>query len=126
MKAGNGLLRSLKHAVEGVWYVVRSQRNARIHLAVVAGVLALGGWMGLSRIEWAILALVVGIVLAAEWFNTATEATVDLVTAEYHPLAKVAKDAAAAGVLLVALIAVVVGVLILGIPLWQRLAALLK
>ena len=126
MKADNGLLSSFKHAFEGVWYVVRSQRNARIHLAVVAVVLAMGGWIGLSRIEWAILALAVGIVLAAEWFNTATEATVDLVTAEYHPLAKVAKDAAAAGVLLVALIAVVVGVLILGIPLWQRLAALLK
>ncbi len=126
MKPDRTLLSSFKCAFAGLWYVVRSQRNARIHLAVTAVVLALGIWIGLSRVEWAILALVVGMVLAAEWFNTATEATVDLVTAERRPLAKIAKDAAAAGVLLTALVAVVVGVLILVIPLLRRLAVLFR
>ena len=124
MQADHTLLSSFRHAFAGVWYVVRSQRNARVHLALTAVVLGLGTWIGLSRTEWAILVLVIGMVLATEWFNTAAEATVDLVTAQYHPLAKVAKDVAAAGVLLTALVAVVVGALILGVPLWQRLAML--
>ena len=124
MQADHTLLSSFRHAFAGMWYVVRSQRNARVHLALTAVVLGLGAWIGLSRTEWAILVLVIGMVLATEWFNTAAEATVDLVTAQYHPLAKVAKDVAAAGVLLTALVAVVVGALILGVPLWQRLAML--
>ena len=125
MRRQGSLANSFRHALAGVWMVVRSQRNARIH--VVAMVLAAGAGIGvgLSRLEWAILALVIGLVLAAEWFNTATEATVDLITSEQHPLAKIAKDAAAAGVLLTAGVAIVVGILILGVPLWQRLTALI-
>jgi diacylglycerol kinase len=122
--ANHRLLGSFRHAFEGMWYVVRTQRNARIHLSVAAMVIILGAWVGLSRVEWAILVLAIGMVLATEWFNTVAESAIDLVTAEYHPLAKVAKDAAAAGVLLTALIAVVVGVLILGIPLWQQVSNL--
>ena len=72
------------------------------------------------------LALAIGMVLAAEWFNTAVEAVVDLATSERHPLAKTAKDAAAAGVMLTALMAVVVGALLLGIPLWHRLVELVQ
>jgi diacylglycerol kinase (ATP) len=126
VKPDHTLLSSLKHAFAGVWHVLRSQRNARIHLAAMVVAVALGTWIGLSRVEWLILALVVGMVLAAECFNTAAEATIDLVTEEHHPLAKIAKDAAAAGVLLTALVAVVVGVLILGIPLLHHLVRLLR
>jgi diacylglycerol kinase len=108
-----------------MWYVVRTQRNARIHLSVAALVVILGLWVGLSRVEWAILALAIGMVLATEWFNTVAESAIDLAMTEYHPLAKVAKDVAAASVLLTALAAVVVGVLILGVPLWQQLSNLL-
>jgi diacylglycerol kinase len=60
----------------------------------------------------------------AEAFNTVAEAAVDLATAEYHPLAKIAKDAAAGAVLMVAIAAVIVGILILGPPLWRELLAL--
>ena len=80
--------------------------------------------MGLDRTEWAIIALTIGIVLAAEAFNTVAEAVVDLVAAEYHPLAKVAKDVAAGAVLVMAIAAVIVGLLILGPPLWRALFAL--
>lgn len=116
---------SFHHAWDGLRYVVRTQRNARIHLVALILAVGLGIVVGLSRLEWVILALVIGAVLVAEWFNTAIEVTIDLITVQYHPLAKVAKDAAAAGVLVTALVAIVVGILMLGVPLWQRLVNLL-
>ncbi len=117
-------LASFKYAFAGLWYVLRTQRNARIHLLVTTVVIAVGLWLGLNRTEWAVIVLTIGLVLAAEAFNTVVEAAVDLVTAEYHPLAKVAKDVAAGSVLLMAIAAVVVGLLILGPPLWRALLAM--
>ena len=72
--------------------------------------------------EWAIIILTVALVWAAEFANTALEAVVDLASPEKHPLAKVGKDVGAAAVLIAALTAVLVGLLILGPPLWERLA----
>jgi diacylglycerol kinase (ATP) len=117
----SNLLTSFKYAFGGVWHVLRTQRNARIHLLVALVVIALGLWLGLSRTEWAIIVLTIGLVLAAESFNTVAEAAVDLATAEFHPLAKIAKDVAAGAVLLTAITAVIVGLLILGPPLWDAL-----
>jgi diacylglycerol kinase len=114
----SNLLTSFKYAFWGVWHVVRTQRNARIHLSVALAVIVLGLWLGLDRIEWAIIILTIGVVLAAEAFNTVAEAAVDLATAEVHPLAKIAKDVAAGAVLVTAMAAVIVGLLILGPPLW--------
>lgn len=119
------LLTSFKHAFAGLWHVLRTQRNVRIHLTVAVVVVAVGLGLGLSWTEWAIIALTIGLVLVAEAFNTVVEAAVDLVTAEYHPLARVAKDVAAGAVLLMAVTAVVVGLLILGPPLWRTLLAIL-
>jgi diacylglycerol kinase (ATP) len=118
------LLTSFKYAFAGLWYVVRTQRNARIHLSVTAVVVVLGLCLGLSWTEWAIIALTIGLVLAAEAFNTVAEAAVDLVTAEYNPLAKIAKDVAAGAVLLTAITAAIVGLLILGPPLWRAVLAM--
>jgi diacylglycerol kinase len=120
-----GLLTSFKYAFSGIWHVLRTQRNARIHLSIAVVVVVLGLWLGLSRTEWAIIALTIGLVLAAESFNTVAEAAVDLMTVDYHPLAKIAKDVAAGAVLLMAITAVVVGLLILGPPLWRALLAVL-
>lgn len=125
MQRSSDLLTSFKHAFSGVWYVLRTQRNARIHLTLALVVIALGLWLGLSYTEWAVIVLTIGLVLAAESFNTVAEAAVDLATAERHPLAKIAKDVAAGAVLLVAITAVVVGLLILGPPLWRALLAIL-
>ena len=111
-------------AWEGIVYTLRTQRNARIHLGIAIAVVLLSLWLGLSWTEWAIIALTIGIVFSAEMFNTVAEAAIDLVTAEYHPLAKIAKDVAAGGVLVVAIISVVVGLLVLGPHLWQRVSAL--
>ena len=82
------LLTSFKYAFSGVSHVLRTQRNARIHLSVALVVIVVGFWLGLSRTEWAIIALTIGSVLAAESLNTVAEAAVDLATTEYHPLAK--------------------------------------
>jgi undecaprenol kinase len=110
-------VRSLGHASSGIAYTLRSQRNARIHSCLAVVVLGLAIGLRLSLPSLAVLVLVMGLVFVAELLNTAIEATVDLVSPEFHPQAKVAKDVAAGGVLVAAAIAVAVGVLILGPPL---------
>jgi len=115
------LAKAFGHAFSGLFFALRTQRNLPIHLSVAAGVVALGVWLGLSTTQWAILALTIGSVLAAELLNSSLEVVVDMVSPDYHPLAKRAKDVAAGAVLLAAMVAVVVGLLILGPPLWARL-----
>lgn len=115
------LIQALGHAFSGLWIAFRTQRNIPIHLTVAVGVIALGLWLGLPTLQWAILALTIGSVLAAELLNSGLETVVDMVSPEYHPLAKQAKDVAAGAVLLAAIVSVVVGLLILGPPLWARL-----
>lgn len=111
----------LAHACRGWVAAWRCEPNVRIHLGFVVGVTALGLWLRLCPVEWAILALTYGLVLAAELLNSALEALTDLLSPTYHPLAGRAKDTAAGAVLLAAVVAVAVGLLILGPPLWQRL-----
>jgi len=104
--------------------MLRTQRNAWIHAVVSTGAFALGLWLGLGRIEWAIIILTMALVWMAEFVNTSLEAVVDLASPDLHPLAKVGKDVAAAAVLVAALAAVVVGLLIMGPPLWARVSVL--
>lgn len=115
------LIRSFNYAWAGLAYLVRSQPNARIHLMIATAVLVVGLWLELSARDWAVIGLTIGLVLGAEAFNTALEALVDLTSPERHPQAKIAKDVGAAAVLLAAGTSVVVGLLILGPPLWERL-----
>lgn len=114
-------LLSFVYAFEGWWHVLRTQPNAWIHATISVVVFGLAFWLHLSRIEWAILLLTTILVWMAEFANTALEAVVDMTMPDYHPLAKIAKDVAAAAVLVGALGAVIVGLLIMGPPLWQRL-----
>ena len=116
---------SFWHAVHGLWYVLRTQRNAWIHAAVTACVVLIGWWLALPGRDWAVLALSIAIVWTAEVLNTAIEAVVDLASPVHHPLAKVGKDVGAAAVLIAAVTAVLVGLLILGPPLWAKLASFL-
>ena len=83
-------------------------------MAATALVIGVGLWLGLSRYEWAIILLVIGIVWIAEFLNTALEAILDIASPERHPLARIAKDVGAAAVLSAAVIAIVVGLIILG------------
>lgn len=109
---------SFRHAFAGWWYVLRTQHNAWIHALASVVVLAVALGLGLGRTDWALLILTVAMVWVAEFVNTAVETLVDLLSPDIHPLAKIAKDVAAASVLIAALAAVVIGILILGPPLW--------
>jgi len=115
------LLEAFRYAFSGLWYILRTQRNMRFHILIGGAVAVLGLWLQLSADQWAILAATSGLVLVSEITNTVVEGVVDLVCPDYHPLAKTIKDAMAGAVVLAAMIAVVVGLLILGPPLWSRL-----
>jgi diacylglycerol kinase len=113
--------KSFQYAFEGWWYVIRTQHNAWIHAIISIFVLLVGLWLGLPLRDWAVIILAMMTVWIAEFMNTALEALVDMSTEEFHPLAKIAKDVAAAAVLVGAVGAVLVGLLILGPPLFQKL-----
>lgn len=116
--------RSFGHAFHGWAYVLRTQQNAWIHAVVATLVFLVALWLGLPPRDWAVLVLTVAMVFTAEFINTSIEAVVDLASPLHHPLAKVGKDVGAAAVLIAALAAALVGLLILGPPLWARLAGL--
>lgn len=106
------LRESFGYAFAGLWHILRTEPNFRIHLAAAVLAIIAGGVCGLDLVRWCVLAVTIGMVLVAEAFNTAVEALVDLASPENHPLAKVAKDVAAGGVLLAVLTAIVVGVIL--------------
>ncbi|WP_317191883.1 diacylglycerol kinase family protein [Hymenobacter rubidus] len=118
LRPPNGLWRrrvaSFGHAFRGVWAALRSEVHLRFHAATTVVVIGLGFYCGISRLEWALVAISVACVWAAELMNTAIEALTDLASPAYHPLAGKAKDVAAGAVLLAALGAAVVGVLVFG------------
>ncbi len=107
------LLQSFNHAFQGLVYSVRHQRNMRIHMAVALIVLVASIFLNVSRLELVIIFATIAFVLMAELMNTAIEALVDIVTEEYDPRAKVAKDLAAGAVLIAAINALVVAYLVL-------------
>jgi len=90
----------------------------KIHLLATIMAVITGWLLGINRLEWAMITISIFMVLAAETLNTAIEKAVDLVTREYHPLAKQAKNLAAGAVLLTAISAVIIGLLIFGPYLW--------
>ncbi len=105
-------LHSLRHAANGVRLALNTQRNMRAHAAVTLLVIATGIVLPTSLGEWVAIAITIGLVWQAELINTAIEAIVDKTSPEIHPLARAAKDCAAAAVLVTALTALVVGALI--------------
>jgi diacylglycerol kinase (ATP) len=113
------------HAFRGWWYVLNTQHNAWIHSVVAIVVFVLGLWLNLPARDWAVLVLTIAMVFTAEFINTAIEAVVDLASPVHHPLGKVGKDVGAGAVLVAALAAILIGLLILGPPLWTRLTLLL-
>jgi len=114
-------IRSFGYAFRGWWHVINTQQNAWIHSVVTIAVVIVGLWLGLPPRDWAVLLLTIAMVWAAEFFNTALEAIVDLASPARHPLAKVGKDVGAAAVLIAALAAIGIGLLILGPPLWAEI-----
>ena len=112
------------HAFRGLWHVLQTQHNAWIHSVVATLIVSIGLWLGLSPRDWAVIVLTIAMVFTAEFINTAIEAVVDLASPVQHPLAKVGKDVGAGAVLVAALAAALIGLLILGPPLWARFVSL--
>jgi diacylglycerol kinase (ATP) len=116
------LVKPFQVAMSGIIFTFRTQRHMRFHLYVVLLVLLLGVLMNLGLREVLILLFTISLVLVAEMFNSAIEATVDLVSPSYNPLAKFAKDIAAGAVLIATIIAVVIGsLMMLGENRWEAL-----
>lgn len=112
--------RSFSHAMRGLLIFLKTTHNAWVHIAVFVAAISLGAYFGISYIEWTLLVLAGGSVLAAEAFNTAIEIDMDLTSPEYHPYARDTKDVAAGAVLITAIMALAIGILIF----WSRFIGL--
>lgn len=106
------LINSFKYAFSGIVQAYRGEQNLKIH-TLIAVVVIIGGFVfRINYVEWLICLILIGLVLMAEFFNTALEYVVDLASPDIHPLAKAAKDTASAGVLVFAIISALIGIII--------------
>ena len=105
-------LRSFGYAWKGIRCCVGKEQNLSFHLIATAVVVIAGFASGITRTEWMIVLLCIGVVIAAELFNTAIEKLVDLVSPERHPIAGQVKDIAAGAVLVCAATAAIIGLII--------------
>ena len=112
-KAAYPLASAFSNAGAGFVYALVSQRNMKIHLSIGVIAIVLGVVFSISAFEWLAIVICIGAVIALECVNTAIESLVDLVTPDYHELAKRAKDCAAAAVFVAAIGAVVVEAIVL-------------
>ena len=102
-------IRSFRYAGRGVYSLFRYENNARIHLIACILVIIAGVFFKISATEWCFISIQIGLVWSAEAVNTAIEKLADVVSPEYHAAIKDVKDIAAAGVLILAISAVIVG-----------------
>lgn len=105
-------LKSFTYPIRGLRYAYNNEQNLAFDVGMALVVSIFGLLFHINKYEWAILVLTIGLVISCELINTAIEAVVDLVTEEYHPLAKVAKDTSAAAVFIFAIVAIIVGLII--------------
>lgn len=115
---------SFKNAFVGWWYVIRTQQNAWFHAIATVVTIILGFWLQLDVLDWSALIIVIAMVWTAEFLNTALEIVVDLASPDLHPLARVGKDVGAAGVLIAAVSATIIGMLVMGRPIIDKLQLL--
>ena len=113
--------RSFRFAGQGIVDLFRFENNAKVHLLIAVLVTVAGFYWQLSRVEWAIILTQFGLVWAAEAVNTAIEKLCDFVSPGIHPQIKAIKDMASGAVLILAIIAVIVGLIILGGHLFDSL-----
>ena len=114
--------RGFVHAGRGLYYAIATQRNMRVHLALAVLAIAAGIMLRISADEFALVFIAVMLVFGTEMFNTVLETVVDMITQEYHPLARIAKDVAAGAVLLNAILAVLIALFVFVPHLWHLVA----
>ncbi|MCF6092822.1 diacylglycerol kinase family protein [Microaerobacter geothermalis] len=125
MEGWKKLLKSFGFGFQGIFYTIKTQRNMKIHLFVAIIVLLVFRLVSPPLIHVAIILIVIFLVFAFEMINTAIEVIVDMVSPEFHPLAKAAKDIAAGAVLTMAILSVIVGSILLLPDLWKKIAEIL-
>lgn len=118
-RGSTSILQSFNYAFEGITWVLRTQRNMRIHFGIATLVLVVAFAYDVTRIELIVLLLAIAFVLIAEMINTALEAATDVATTSFDPLAKLAKDIAAGAVLIASVTALVIAYLVLADRLGQ-------
>jgi diacylglycerol kinase len=117
--------KAFRYAITGWWFVIRTQRNAWIHMVVSVAVILMSFLLRISASSWALILLAIALVWIAEFLNTALEAVVDLASNhQHHELARVGKDVGAAAVLIAAITSIMIGLLVLGPPLWGVIMSL--
>jgi diacylglycerol kinase len=118
-------IKAFGYAFSGWWYVIRTQRNAWIHMVVSIVVISLSFVLRINASSWALILLAIALVWIAEFLNTALEAVVDLASNhQQHELARVGKDVGAAAVLIAACASLIIGLLVLGPPLLAAIKSL--
>ena len=106
------LVNSFKYAFQGIVQSYKGEQNLKIHTVIAVLVVIFGFLLKINYVEWLVCLVLIGLVLMAEFFNTAIEYVVDLASPKIHPLAKAAKDTASAGVLMMAIISAIIGLII--------------
>lgn len=105
-------VQSVKYAMHGIWSGISDQRNLKVQFVLAVITIGAGFYFDITRTEWCLILICIGLVLGLEMMNSAIENLVDLVTLERNPLAGRIKDIAAGAVLMVSVISVIVGLII--------------
>lgn len=105
-------LHNFKYCFDGVFYALTNEQSMISHFVIATLTVILGFVVKLSKIEWFFVIILIALVIATEFVNTAIEAVIDMVMPDMHPLAKIAKDTASAAVLTVAIAALIIGLII--------------
>lgn len=105
-------LKSFSYSFDGLKYAVKNEQSVTVMAILTIVGIALGFILQISIVEWFFIVFVIGVILATELINTSIEATIDLVSPEFHPLAKVAKDTASAAVFIYSVVSVILACLI--------------
>ena len=114
-KSKNGLrmrIKSIGYAFTGLYELIKSEPNARIHLAATIVAVSIGFLLGLSNTEWCVIMIVIALVWTAEAFNTVIEKLANYLFPEYHETARIVKDVSAGAVLISAIVALICGMII--------------
>ena len=106
------LINSFKYAFEGIKSAFKTEQNMKIHLSFLILVIIFGIILKISKAEWIICIILIGFVISLELINTSIENTVDLITIEKNPKAKLIKDVSAGAVLIAAITSAIVGLII--------------
>ena len=114
-----GLLESFRVAMSGILLVIKQERNIKIHILATILAIILGAVLNISIGEWCTIVIVIGIVIAGELINSAIETLVDVIMPDYDIRAKKVKDVSAGAVLILAVSALIVGMLIFVPKLYQ-------